>query len=168
MRPRIPRAAALPAQVVGFGAIFVALPVLLSRLDTRHGWSGGEPEPANLFGLIPLGAGAAVIIWAISSHYRAAPEGWELRLTPEYLLDAGPYALSRNPMYVGEAAIWSGWAALLGSLPVLGGLLVLAAGWATIARLEERALERRFGAAYDSYRARVPRWIGLPRGRRVR
>ncbi len=122
MRRRVPRAVNIIAQAVAFPAFFVGVPLELSRLDKRHGWSDGRPGPVNLVGLLPLGAGAALLLWAMSSHYRAAPQGWEIRIAPDYLLRGGPYRYSRNPMYVGEAAIWAGWAVLLGSPPVAGGL----------------------------------------------
>ena len=84
-----------------------------------------DRDSANLVGVLPLATGSAVLLWAVSSHYRAAPQGWEISPTPDYLLSAGPYLYSRNPMYVGEAAIWAGWALLYGSLPVAAGLVAL-------------------------------------------
>jgi len=113
MRRRIPRAVNLVAQGVVFPALFVGAPVSLSQRGRRYGWSAGRPGPVNLVGALPLGAGAALLLWAMSSHYRAAPQGWETRPTPDYLLTGGPYRVSRNPMYVGETAIWAGWAVLL-------------------------------------------------------
>jgi protein-S-isoprenylcysteine O-methyltransferase Ste14 len=156
---RVSRGANIAAQAVEFPALLVGAPVQLSNLGHRHGWSDGRPGVLNLAGVIPLGAGAALLLWSMSSHYRAAPKGWEIRLAPDYLLESGPYRFSRNPMYVGEAIIWLGWAALFGSLPIIGGLAILTAIQTAAVRLEERALHNRWGGAYDSYRAQIPRWI---------
>jgi len=43
--------------------------------------------------------------WAMAAHYHAAPRGWALdsRLTPATSLRNGPYQLTRNPIYAGEA-----------------------------------------------------------------
>jgi protein-S-isoprenylcysteine O-methyltransferase Ste14 len=81
-----------------------------------------------------------------------------------HLVTDGPYALTRNPMYVSMAgalvahAIWR---------RSLAALLPVAAFVAVIDRLqvtdEEVALREHFGAAYDDYRARVPRWLGARR-----
>jgi protein-S-isoprenylcysteine O-methyltransferase Ste14 len=60
---------------------------------------------------------------------------------------------------VGEATIWLGWAALFGSLPIIGGLAILTAIQTAAVRLEERALHNRWGSVYDSYRTQIPRWI---------
>jgi hypothetical protein len=73
MRRRIPRAVNLVAQGVVFPALFVGAPVSLSQRGRRYGWSAGRPGPVNLVGALPLGAGAALLVWAMSSHYRAAP-----------------------------------------------------------------------------------------------
>jgi steroid 5-alpha reductase family enzyme len=97
----------------------------------------------------------------MSSHYRAAPQGWEIRPTPDYLLTGGPYRVSRNPTYVDETAIWAGWAVLFGSLPVTAGLLAVTAVQNGAIRVEERMLHKRW-AAYDDYWAQVPRWLKLP------
>ena len=81
-------------------------------------------------------------------------------------MTGGPYAISRHPMYIGELALWLGWAILYGSIPVLIGFAALAAVVGLLAPREERALEAKFGEVYRRYSARVPRWIGLPgRGR---
>jgi steroid 5-alpha reductase family enzyme len=96
----------------------------------------------------------------MSSHYRAAPQGWEISPTPGYLLTGGPYRFSRNPMYVGEAAIWAGWAVLFGSLPVTAGLLAVTALQNGAVRLEERTLHKRW-AAYDPAVAHVAGRISL-------
>jgi len=162
MHLRVSRAVTFLLQGSVIPAIFVGVPLSLSRMGRRHGWSAGRPGPANLAGVLPLGAGAGLMVWAMSSHYRAAPQGWELAPTPDYLLAGGAYQLSRNPMYVGEAAIWAGWAVLFGSLPVATGLAVLTAVQSGAIRMEERMLHQRWGDSYDEYRARVPRWVGVP------
>ena len=80
------------------------------------------------------------------------------RLGP--LVAAGPFAYVRNPLYLGNIALWLGFALLAGlpglALPV--GLL-LALEYHAIVRWEEELLEARIGNAYRDYAARVPRWL---------
>lgn len=79
---------------------------------------------------------------------------------PTVLVAAGLYRYVRNPMYllyvaiaVGEAIAYrSGW--LLGYAGLLFGIAHL-----YVVRREEPLLRERFGAAYDDYVARVPRWL---------
>ena len=80
----------------------------LPRISTIAGW--------NLLGVIPLAAGLALAIWALVAQYRVAEHGWRAMLEPkaEYLLTDGPYAITRNPMYLGGATAWLGWSILLG------------------------------------------------------
>jgi len=76
------------------------------------------------------------------------------------IVERGPYALSRNPIYVAFLGVqlayaWgrgNAWGMLL--LPLSAALLY----WGVIAR-EERYLRDRFGAPYDAYRRRVRRWL---------
>jgi protein-S-isoprenylcysteine O-methyltransferase Ste14 len=137
------------------------VPRALSSLTRRHGWSARGPSGWNLLGLPLVGAGTAAAGWGLARHAAAAREGLEWARTQRYLLQRGPYALSRNPMYLGELALWLGWALFYGSGAVL---LACCLWWAAfrfvIVPQEERALEARFGEAYRAYRARVPRWLG--------
>src|SRR5262249_43119654 len=98
------------------------------------------------------------------SQYRDLPERVPVDWSPALLMTDGPYAVSRHPMYVGELALWLGWAILYGSIPVLIGFAVLAAVVGLLAPREERALEAKVGGVYRRYKARGPRWVGL-RGR---
>lgn len=76
------------------------------------------------------------------------------------LVTDGPYRISRNPMYLGQALLHSGLAlafAVIWAL-ILLPLAILAVDRHAIAR-EEPYLERRFGEAYRDYRGRVRRWV---------
>ncbi len=76
------------------------------------------------------------------------------------ILTDGPYRISRNPIYIGLTAAYAGigiaadapwvWVLLLPTLVVMH--------YGVIAR-EERYLERKFGAEYLDYKARVRRWL---------
>jgi protein-S-isoprenylcysteine O-methyltransferase Ste14 len=141
---------------------YVLFPLLLSRLGERHGWKGGRPGTLNFAGCPFLLTGAALIAWAIGSHYRASPEGVQFRATPNYLVTQGAYAFTRNPLYLGGAGMWAGWAMLLGSLPIAVAGTGLFGFLAAIGiPFEERMLKGRFGDSYNAYRAHVPRWVKL-------
>ena len=144
-----------------FLLVHVAAPWALSMLSTRHGWANRRRGKWNLLALIPVGAGIAGTIWMISLHYRASPDSFLEWKQGQKLITPGPYAVSRNPMYLCELTFWFSWAIFYGSLPVLiGFLLWLTAFNFVIVPYEERDLEARFGEAYRAYKARVPRWFG--------
>lgn len=72
----------------------------------------------------------------------------------------GPYAFTRNPMYLGLVALYVAAALWLNSwwVLVLLPVVVLVIDRAVIAR-EERYLGAAFPAEYSAYRARVRRWL---------
>lgn len=76
------------------------------------------------------------------------------------LVTTGLYARTRNPQYVGDLAMATGWAALCASpsAAVLAGLC--AATFALFPFAEEPWLDRLHGDAYRRYRQRTPRFIG--------
>jgi protein-S-isoprenylcysteine O-methyltransferase Ste14 len=78
---------------------------------------------------------------------------------PQALLTEGVYARIRHPRYVQVSlALWS-WALLANYLAVyVAALLALPLVWLLV-WLEERELRARFGAAYDEYARRVPRFL---------
>ena len=136
----------------------VAIPCALARRGPRVGWRTGRAKLANRLGLIPVGIGAAGLVWCYVVHY---PRDYTVAvsLIPEHVLRAGPYRLSRNPMYLAEGAMWFGWSLFFGS-PVV---LVCSSAFAAFVRYavgrEEKTLQSHFGEAWQEYKERVPRWV---------
>lgn len=76
------------------------------------------------------------------------------------VVDSGPFAYTRNPMYVGMTVCYVGMVLLLRSvwaLPLLPVVLALLVHF--VIRREERHLTQKFPDAYAAYCARVPRWL---------
>lgn len=116
---------------------------------------------ARPVGVLLLGAGVALDGWSIATQVGAGtspvPAGQHSRL-----VTWGPYAWSRNPIYIAHGlvslglglALWrSGWA-----------LLVAGLAWVVTDRVtvpvEEAELARLFGAEFEAYSADVGRWWG--------
>jgi protein-S-isoprenylcysteine O-methyltransferase Ste14 len=115
-------------------------------------------------------AGELIRLWAVR-HIGTVSRTRSERLGP--LVTTGPFALTRNPLYIGNIALWTGFAVvarLLWLAPIV--VVLLAAEYHAIVRWEERLLESRLGDAYRDYVARVPRWLprissGTRRSKRV-
>jgi protein-S-isoprenylcysteine O-methyltransferase Ste14 len=135
----------------GIVAFAVPLVLIAERIDTFN------PRP---LGLLSLFAGVIVLVWCTVVFYvsgRGTLAPWS---PPQQLVAVGPYRFSRNPMYVGVTLILSGWAVLFWSLTLMVYCaLVLLAFHIRVIVAEEPWLKRTFGADWESYRARVPRWL---------
>ena len=78
---------------------------------------------------------------------------------PERLVTSGPFALCRNPMYLGHLIFLAGLALSLHSWAA-AALALATAGWFQFrVRRDERRLAERFGEPYMQYCSRVKRWI---------
>jgi protein-S-isoprenylcysteine O-methyltransferase Ste14 len=144
------------------------VPYAISLLGPRYGWTDGSYAAWNLLGLVPVAAGAGVLLWVMVSgfaHAAEVPKRVDLDWTPKLLLTRGAYSFSRHPIYLAELALWLGWAVLYGSVIVLVGFLLLCLVAGVLAPREERALEAKFGDTYREYKSGVPRWFGLTRRR---
>lgn len=76
------------------------------------------------------------------------------------LVTGGFYKISRNPMYLGMAAIIGGFGLALGTwvtLPVLAVFVMVITAYQIIP--EERALQQHFGDEFEHYKKKVRRWI---------
>ena len=82
------------------------------------------------------------------------------------VVDTGPYAIVRHPIYTGIILACAATAAQLGTALAVAGVLVLWVGFWIKARLEERFLRGQLGeGAYDAYRRKVPMLVPFgPRG----
>ena len=100
-------------------------------------------------------AGAALVVRAWS-----AAEQVDLS-RPERLVKFGPYAISRNPMYVGWALLHLGVGVAAGSAWVVATLPPAASLVHRQVLREERALAATFNEEFGRYRAAVPRYLPL-------
>lgn len=83
---------------------------------------------------------------------------------PQQVVRSGLYRYSRNPMYLGILTAITGQAVVYRSPRIALYLLIAALFFhCVVVFLEEPHLARVRGPAYDEYRRRVPRWLGLPR-----
>jgi protein-S-isoprenylcysteine O-methyltransferase Ste14 len=132
---------------IGFGLV-------VDRLARRR-WPRWTRPP----GLLLVAVGALVNAAAVVAH-----GGGDLD-RPSALVRRGPYAWSRNPMYLGWSLIHLG-TALAARSPGMSITWPLSAVLVhrTIQR-EERRLAERFGGEFAAYAAAVPRYLDARSGR---
>jgi protein-S-isoprenylcysteine O-methyltransferase Ste14 len=118
----------------------------------------GRPATAVLGGAVAAG-GALLVVSAVTTFRRRGTTVLPHHPVAE-LVTTGPFRLTRNPMYVGLAGIYTGTALLVGTWWPLALLpLVLVAVDRLVIAREEPYLARRFGAGFEAYRRRVRRWL---------
>jgi len=114
----------------------------------------------QLFALIPMGIGAAVLlhcIWGFAAVGRGTLSPVD---PPKKLVVKGLYRYDRNPMYVGVVTILLGEALLLESLALLEYALVGFAAFNLFVILYEvPTLRHQFGESYEHYCRHVGRWL---------
>jgi len=107
-------------------------------------------------------AGELIRLWGVL-HIGAISRTRSERLGP--LVDTGPFALVRNPIYIGNILLWVGFALtarLVWFAPVV--VVLLGVEYHAIVKWEEQLLVARLGGAYSAYCARVPRWLPRIKG----
>ena len=110
-------------------------------------------------GLPLVVAGILLLAWSIRTMFRAGEDPDAYKPTTAIVAN-GPYAFSRNPIYVSFNAVYVGIALVVNTfwpimfLPV--GIALL--HYRVIAR-EESYLEGVIGDEYRQYKARVRRWV---------
>ncbi len=125
-------------------------------------WPVGIPLAAEFGGIaIVLFLGLSVLILALSFREIARAK---TSLRPDRranaLIRTGPFAYSRNPLYVAVVLLILGIGVWINStwIWVMVAPLVLVMNTAVIVR-EERHLEQRFGREYIDYKKAVRRWL---------
>ncbi len=137
---------------------FTPVPLLLVAIPLV--WRGRGPAS-------PLWLGSGLALCLLGQALRAwvlgqvpdGTSGQNEKLMAESLNTSGPYAHTRNPLYLGNLAITLG-LCLVAHSPAL--LILVAALFAlqyrAIIAAEEGFLRAQFGARFDDYCARVPRF----------
>ena len=134
--------------MVGCGALTFTCLLMDKKAQLPSGYWGS---------LFQMSAAAAVIsgitlrIWA--TRHIGGRKGREL-------VNTGPYALCRNPLYLGSLISTLGILVLTGSLSAAFVALTLSLGIYLIAVMHEEAqLKLIFGINYEAYQLKVPRFL---------
>lgn len=113
----------------------------------------------DAFGILVAALGQALRIMVIGYRY-IARGGKNRRVHAEDLVTGGVFALSRNPLYVGNILVLLG-LFMIWNAPLLYliGVPFTIIGYRSIVAAEEAFLLQKFGAEYADYRESTNRWI---------
>lgn len=155
-----------PGSQLAYRAVVIAGCVLLFGLtDNGHAAGSSVWRPGAIAGVLFVVvtiAGFAFTWWARLTLGTLWSSG-VTRKADHRVVDTGPYALTRHPIYTG--VILSAFAtAFVPLTPItVPGAALIAFGFYLKARLEEGFLRQELGAeAYDEYARRVPMLVPLP------
>jgi protein-S-isoprenylcysteine O-methyltransferase Ste14 len=115
--------------------------------------------PAGWLGAMVFVLAEALVAWAIVTMTRAGSNLPTNRPTTT-IVEAGPYRVTRNPIYLGMFLGLIGLAIAFDNLWLVMMLVpfALVIRYGVVAR-EEAYLERKFSDIYRGYRSRVRRWL---------
>lgn len=137
----------LSGLLVGVGLAYVtAPPDLPARLGV-------------ILGSLCIGAAFTLAFLGFSEFKKA---GTEVRpdKPSTTIMSSGPFAYTRNPLYISLALLQTGIGLVSGNLWIVATLIpVLLAIRLYVITREEHYLERKFGKVYLDYKGRVPRWL---------
>lgn len=150
-----PRLAAVDASSWISWGCFAAGLLIASGPEMRHEFDSTGAGVFILAGSITV---FFVVAAAIQRHMRLSLLAHTFG-APAQLVTGGVFRHSRNPIYVAFLVP----IAALGYFSIIGAAVAavayVAAMTAFVIRNEESVLERKFGAEYTAYKARVPRWL---------
>jgi protein-S-isoprenylcysteine O-methyltransferase Ste14 len=141
--------------IVEAGLFALYVPLKLLRTGPRI-----ETGPISWLAIPLWLIGSLVILacfWSFTFTGRGTPVPVD---PPKELVITGPYHYVRNPIYVGVLLVFLGhflwfgyWALLIYVASAFIGVHFFVISY------EEPTLKRKFGATYEEYLRRVPRWI---------
>lgn len=152
---RVTRAVSLAS--IGWATALIASATSSSFRASALGQALFPAPPLLAWGLALLGL--ALMLASQASMGQAFRVGQDEADAPPALCDSGLHARSRNPVYLGS------WTALLGmtlwhpSAILLTLCTLIGLGIHGLVLAEERFLRARFGAAYEAYCQRTPRYL---------
>ena len=137
----------VPEAHVGGLLVGAALHAVRPRQLTQH------RQRLSIPGWILIGAGILLGAWAVRTAGTIDLE------RPSELVTTGPFAFSRNPMYVAWTALYVGIAFIVNTVWLLMLLPFVTVATHVTVRREERSVEETFGDDYRDYKNDVRRYI---------
>ncbi len=161
---RPPAGSEIAYRVLAVGGAVLEFAVTVTPNSRLLLWRGGGVVGWMFAGVTILGF--AFTWWARFSLGRlwSASVG---RKKDHRVVDTGPYAIVRHPIYTGVITALFATAVVMGTATALVGATLATIGFRIKARLEERFLRSELGPdAYDNYSRRVPMLVPrlIPRG----
>lgn len=137
--------------------IYLAIAIVASVLYRWRALTDWQSVPLGIV-LVVIGAGFA--FWGRYTFFAEKTEIMPTSATNAKLVRHGPFAVTRNPMYLGLVLLTLGIAFWAGSLPLFLVPIALFAttNWIHIP-FEEEKMRRQYGADFDGYTAQVRRWM---------
>jgi len=136
-----------------FKCIFL-LPVLTFYGELENCW---YMWPAGI-ALLILGGGLR--LWSIGFIGRSARTRKD---KAKKLITSGPFALCRNPIYLGNVVATCGFVVLSEVLWYVPAFLLLSfAFYEPVVRYEEYLLKQKYPRAFEQYASTTPRWFPAP------
>jgi protein-S-isoprenylcysteine O-methyltransferase Ste14 len=161
---------ALTWNTLVYRVVIVAGAVLMTPWATRRFaatllWNVGY---AGAYALAAMTLAGLLFAWWARIHIGRLWSGSITRKEGHYVVDTGPYALVRHPIYTGLIAALLATALAQATGSTLAGAALLSFGFWLKARAEERFLTAELGAdAYVAYRRRVPMLVPSFRSQKV-
>ena len=122
-------------------------------------WPGVDDTAARVIGYGFGIAGLALIAWALLTLRRAGTT-FLPNAGADKLVTDGPFRYRRNPIYMGDAMLFLGFAQLTGNIwfAIFMPVFLIAVYFLAVLP-EERHLEERFGQTYLDYKESTRRWF---------
>ena len=120
-----------------------------------------HPEPRWLWrlGVVVAVAGVSLSLFGVAT-FRRHRTSVNPTKPSSVIVTTGPYAFTRNPMYLGLAVFYAGVGLLLDTWWAFITLpMVVVAVDRAVIRREERYLASAFGKEYEAFRAKTRRWL---------
>ncbi|MEL6978145.1 MAG: isoprenylcysteine carboxylmethyltransferase family protein [Pseudomonadota bacterium] len=119
----------------------------------------GLVAPTPIVGGVVMACGVVLAVWAALVFRRSKTPVFPRR-RPEALVRSGPYAVSRNPIYVADLVILLGWSAAIGSAwPAFLTPLFMLILQKRFIDGEEAALREGFPEEWEDWSAKTRRWL---------
>jgi len=113
----------------------------------------------RIAGAVLVLAGIALMLWAVA-HFRRHNTSVVPHQLPDRIITTGPFARSRNPIYLGDVLVligvilWQGAFVCLVLVPVFMAILLR-----RFIAPEEARMKQNFAGEYDAYTEITPRWL---------
>jgi len=124
--------------------------ILVRKGELRSAW-------LVVIGVLAVCLGQVLRLWAVR-HIGTISRTRTTRYGP--LMTGGPYAIVRNPLYVGNWLLWTGfafWSRLLWMVPIAWAIFF--AQYRAIAAWEASFIRSKYPDTYDDYARQVRPWM---------